>query len=172
MALSTLVPSTVSTISLLAKSPIPSLQVWALHGLLLTVEAAGLSYVSHVQVLSFFISPVLSNVTKIWSIYIIYYKFIIYLQATLGLALDILLSEENGWVVLQQEIGHLINAIVAVLGPELHPGSIFFSRCKVFFFNFSFSFLFYDNNSTAQKIYFCYMPAIDCLFLYSLSLQR
>ncbi|XP_076960722.1 protein SWEETIE-like [Bidens hawaiensis] len=99
MALSTLVPSTVSTISLLAKSPIPSLQVWALHGLLLTVEAAGLSYVSHVQ-------------------------------ATLGLALDILLSEENGWVVLQQEIGHLINAIVAVLGPELHPGSIFFSRCK------------------------------------------
>ncbi|KAL9993657.1 putative armadillo-like helical, protein SWEETIE [Helianthus debilis subsp. tardiflorus] len=99
MALSTLVPSTVNSLSSLAKSSIASLQLWALHGLLLTVEAAGLSYVSHVQ-------------------------------ATLGLALDILLSEENGWVVLQQEVGHLINAIVAVLGPELHPGSIFFSRCK------------------------------------------
>ncbi|XP_050383979.1 protein SWEETIE isoform X2 [Argentina anserina] len=99
MALSTLVPSTVSSISLLAKSSIAGLQIWSLHGLLLTIEAAGLSYVSQVQ-------------------------------ATLGLALDILLSEENGWVVLQQGVGRLINAIVAVLGPELSPGSIFFSRCK------------------------------------------
>ncbi|XP_062009645.1 protein SWEETIE isoform X1 [Rosa rugosa] len=99
MALSTLVPSTVSSISLLAKSSIAGLQIWSLHGLLLTIEAAGLSYVSQVQ-------------------------------ATLGLALDILLSEENGWVVLQQGVGRLINAIVAVLGPELAPGSIFFSRCK------------------------------------------
>lgn len=48
--------------------------------------------------------------------------------------MDILLSEENGWVELQQGVGRLINAIVAVLGPELAPGSIFFSRCKVFFF--------------------------------------
>ncbi|KAI3768087.1 hypothetical protein L2E82_18519 [Cichorium intybus] len=99
MALSSLVPSTVNSISSLAKSSIANLQVWALHGLLLTIEAAGLSYVSQVQ-------------------------------ATLGLAMDILLSEENGWVVLQQGVGRLINAIVAVLGPELHPGSIFFSRCK------------------------------------------
>ncbi|XP_062106312.1 protein SWEETIE isoform X2 [Humulus lupulus] len=99
MALSTLVPSTVSSISFLAKSSVASLQIWSLHGLLLTVEAAGLSYVSHVQ-------------------------------ATLGLALDILLSEENGWVALQQGAGRLINAVVAVLGPELAPGSIFFSRCK------------------------------------------
>ncbi|XP_048328605.2 protein SWEETIE isoform X2 [Ziziphus jujuba] len=99
MALSTLVPATVSSISLLAKSSIAGLQIWSLHGLLLTIEAAGLSYVSHVQ-------------------------------ATLGLALDILLSEDNGWVVLQQGVGRLINAIVAVLGPELAPGSIFFSRCK------------------------------------------
>lgn len=45
--------------------------------------------------------------------------------------MDILLSEENGWVELQQGVGRLINAIVAVLGPELAPGSIFFSRCKV-----------------------------------------
>lgn len=56
------------------------------------------------------------------------YFFSFYVQATLGLALDILLSEENGWVVLQQGVGRLINA---VLGPELAPGSIFFSRCKV-----------------------------------------
>ncbi|XVF20554.1 hypothetical protein REPUB_Repub12eG0010500 [Reevesia pubescens] len=99
MALSTLVPTTVSSISLLAKSAIPSLQIWSLHGLLLTIEAAGLSFVSHVQ-------------------------------ATLGLALEILLSEENGRADLQQGVGRLINAIVAVLGPELAPGSIFFSRCK------------------------------------------
>ncbi|KAK2986819.1 hypothetical protein RJ640_011044 [Escallonia rubra] len=99
MALSSLVPATVNSISSLAKSSIAGLQIWSLHGLLLTIEAAGLSYVSHVQ-------------------------------ATLGLATDILLSEENGWVELQQGVGRLINAIVAVLGPELAPGSIFFSRCK------------------------------------------
>ncbi|XP_056162820.1 protein SWEETIE isoform X2 [Syzygium oleosum] len=99
MALSSLVPSTVSSISLLTKSSVPNLQIWSLHGLLLTIEAAGLSYVSHVQ-------------------------------ATLGLAMEILLSEENGWVDLQQGVGRLVNAIVAVLGPELAPGSIFFSRSK------------------------------------------
>ncbi|KAF2313762.1 hypothetical protein GH714_013249 [Hevea brasiliensis] len=99
MALSSLVPATVSSISSLAKSTTTGLQIWSLHGLLLTIEAAGFSYVSHVQ-------------------------------ATLGLAMDILFSEENGLVDLQQGVGCLINAIVAVLGPELAPGSIFFSRCK------------------------------------------
>ncbi|KAJ4850066.1 hypothetical protein Tsubulata_019358 [Turnera subulata] len=99
MALSSLVPATVSSISLLAKSTISGLQIWSLHGLLLTIEASGFSYVSHVQ-------------------------------ATLGLAMDILLSEEIGLIDLQQGVAHLINAIVAVLGPELAPGSIFFSRCK------------------------------------------
>uniref|UniRef100_A0A7N0VMZ5 HEAT repeat-containing protein 5B n=1 Tax=Kalanchoe fedtschenkoi TaxID=63787 RepID=A0A7N0VMZ5_KALFE len=99
MALSSLVPLTVTSISSLARSPIASLQTWSLHGLLLTIEAAGLSYVSHVQ-------------------------------EALGLALDILLHDDNGWVDLQQGVGRLINAIVAVLGPELSPGSIFFSRCK------------------------------------------
>ncbi|XP_057950084.1 protein SWEETIE isoform X2 [Malania oleifera] len=99
MALSSLVPPTVSSISSLAKSSIAGLQIWSLHGLLLTVEAAGLSYVSHVQ-------------------------------ATLSLAMDILLSEENGLLDRQQGVGRLINAIVAVLGPELAPDSIFFSRCK------------------------------------------
>ncbi|KAJ8637016.1 hypothetical protein MRB53_011283 [Persea americana] len=99
MALSTLVPVTVSSISSLAKSSNASLQSWSLHGLLLAIEAAGLSYVSQVQ-------------------------------ATLFLAMEILLCEENGWVDLRQGIGRLINAIVAVLGPELSPGSTFFSRCK------------------------------------------
>ncbi|KAJ6840795.1 HEAT repeat-containing protein 5B [Iris pallida] len=99
MALSTLVPTTVSSISLLAKSSNASLQLWALHALLLTIEAADLSYVSQVQ-------------------------------GTLFLAMEILLSEENGLIDLRQEIGRLINAIVAVLGPELAPGSTFFSRCK------------------------------------------
>lgn len=45
--------------------------------------------------------------------------------------MEILLLDENGYLDLRQEIGHLINAIVAVLGPELSPGSTFFSRCKV-----------------------------------------
>ncbi|KAL8476600.1 hypothetical protein ACS0TY_029047 [Phlomoides rotata] len=99
MALSSLVPNTVNIVSSLAKSSISSLQIWSLHGLLLTIEAAGLSYVSQVQ-------------------------------ATLGLVMEIILSEETGWVDLQQAVGRLINAIVAVIGPELAPGSIFFSRCK------------------------------------------
>ena len=51
--MSTLVPATVSSISLLAKSSLAGLQIWSLHGLLLTIEAAGLSFVSHVQVIQF-----------------------------------------------------------------------------------------------------------------------
>lgn len=47
------------------------------------------------------------------------------------LAMDILLSDENGHIDLRQGIGRLINAIVAVLGPEISPGSTFFSCCKV-----------------------------------------
>ncbi|CAN4083221.1 unnamed protein product [Withania somnifera] len=94
IALSTLVPATVNSLSSLAKSSNTGLQIWSLHGLLLTVEAAGLSYVSHVQ-------------------------------ATLSLAMDILMSNEIGSTNLQQGVGRLINAIVAVLGPELSPGSIF-----------------------------------------------
>jgi len=50
IALSTLVPATVSSISSLAKSSVANLQIWSMHGLLLTIEAAGLSFVSHVQV--------------------------------------------------------------------------------------------------------------------------
>ncbi|KAL6603995.1 hypothetical protein ACP70R_044356 [Stipagrostis hirtigluma subsp. patula] len=99
MALSTLVTPTVSSLSHLSKSSNSNLQLWSLHALLLTIEAAGLSYVSQVQ-------------------------------GTLFLAMEILLLEENGYVDLRQGIGHLINAIVAVLGPELAPGSTFFSRCK------------------------------------------
>lgn len=48
--------------------------------------------------------------------------------------MDILLSDDNGLADVQQGVGRLINAIVAVLGPELVPGSIFFSRSKVYFF--------------------------------------
>ncbi|KAL6551852.1 hypothetical protein OROGR_008006 [Orobanche gracilis] len=99
MALSTLVPNTVNAVSALAKSSISSLQIWSLHGLLLTIEAAGLTYVSQVQ-------------------------------ATLSLVMEIIMSEESGWVDLKQAVGRLINAIVAIIGPELTPGSIFFSRCK------------------------------------------
>lgn len=59
--------------------------------------------------------------------------FYVYSQATLSLAMDILLSDDNGLVDIQQGVGRLINAIVTVLGPELVPGSIFFSRSKVNF---------------------------------------
>lgn len=50
MALSVLVPATVQALCLLARDPTDALHVWALHGLWLTAEAAGLSYVPHVQV--------------------------------------------------------------------------------------------------------------------------
>ena len=53
IALSTLVPATVSSLSSLAKSSVANLQIWSMHGLLLTIEAAGLSFVSHVQVFPF-----------------------------------------------------------------------------------------------------------------------
>lgn len=53
MALSSLVPATVSSVSSLAKTSVLGLKIWALHGLLLTIEAAGLSFVSHVQVNNF-----------------------------------------------------------------------------------------------------------------------
>ena len=61
MALSTLVPATVNSITLLAKSSVASLQIWSLHGLLLTIEAAGLSFVSHVQVIPIFNTVVTSE---------------------------------------------------------------------------------------------------------------
>jgi hypothetical protein len=41
----------VSSLSSLSKSLNSNLQLWSLHALLLTIEAAGLSYVSQVQVL-------------------------------------------------------------------------------------------------------------------------
>lgn len=50
MALSTLVPPTVNSLSLLAKRSNSVVRQWSLHALLLTIEAAGLSYVSQVQV--------------------------------------------------------------------------------------------------------------------------
>ena len=51
MALSTLVTPTVNSLSNLSKSSNSNLQLWSLHALLLTIEAAGLSYISQVQVL-------------------------------------------------------------------------------------------------------------------------
>ncbi|OAY83386.1 HEAT repeat-containing protein 5A [Ananas comosus] len=122
MALSTLVPATVNSVSQLCKSTNSGIQLWSLHALLLTIEAAGLSFVSQVQ--------------RFYSEHHILQREgrrvgnIVAALATLFLAMEILLSDENGYLDLRQEIGHLINAIVAVLGPELSPGSTFFSRCK------------------------------------------
>lgn len=50
MALSTLVPASVQVLCGLARDPADDLHIWSLHGLWLTAEAAGLSYVPHVQV--------------------------------------------------------------------------------------------------------------------------
>ncbi|KAK7374929.1 hypothetical protein VNO80_08372 [Phaseolus coccineus] len=94
IALSTLVPATVSSISSLAKSYVANLQIWSMHGLLLTIEAAGLSFVSHVQ-------------------------------ATLSLAMDILLSDENGLVDIQQGVGRLINAIASVIVEQIEDKLFF-----------------------------------------------
>ncbi|KAL2632357.1 hypothetical protein R1flu_017043 [Riccia fluitans] len=99
MSLSALVPPTVQALCALAKDPNENLHGWALHALWLTADAAGLSYVPHVQ-------------------------------ATLSLAMEVLLSEEHVAPELGQRIGRLVNAVVAVLGPELAPGSSLFSRCK------------------------------------------
>ncbi|XP_078444054.1 HEAT repeat-containing protein [Wolffia australiana] len=79
-----------------------------------------------------------SNVgTQLWSLHSLVLvieaaglSYVSNVQATLSLAIDTLLAEENGLVDLRQGIGRLINALVAVIGPELSPGSTFFSRCK------------------------------------------
>lgn len=80
----------------------------------------------------FYLAPLGSNSTLRLTLK---FPIFFYFQATLSLAMDILLSNEIGSTNLQQAVGRLINAIVAVLGPELSPGSIFFSRCKVCQFN-------------------------------------
>ena len=48
--MSSLVPATVSSVSSLTRIPNVGVQPWSLHSLLLVIEAAGLSYLSHVQV--------------------------------------------------------------------------------------------------------------------------
>lgn len=45
--------------------------------------------------------------------------------------MDLVLSDDLSSSELGQSLGRLINAIVAVLGPELSPTSSFFMRCKV-----------------------------------------
>ena len=45
--------------------------------------------------------------------------------------MDVLLSDSHDTVGLCQAAGRLVNALVAVYGPELVPGSTVFYRCKV-----------------------------------------
>ena len=99
MALSALVGPTVTLLCSLARDPRQGLHCWALHALWLTADAAGLTYIPHVQ-------------------------------ATLGLCMDVLLSEEHAGPGLYPAVGRLVNAMVAVLGPDLSPTSSVFSRCK------------------------------------------
>lgn len=104
MALSSLVPQTVSSISLLAKSTITGLQIWSLYGLLLTIEASGFSYVSHVQVLEF----VHFILFKMWdncihhsqSIYFqrwLFINFVIFISVVFITSLFSLLNNDQSW---------------------------------------------------------------------------
>ncbi|GBG62555.1 hypothetical protein CBR_g31193 [Chara braunii] len=99
MALSALVPAVIQGLCNLAKDATDGLYIWALHGLWLTADAAGLSFMPHVE-------------------------------ATLSLCIEMLLSEEHSTPQLWQCVGRVVNAMIAVLGPELVPGSPVFSRCK------------------------------------------
>lgn len=45
--------------------------------------------------------------------------------------MDVLLSDAHDTPGLSQVVGRLVNALVAVYGPELVPGSTVFYRCKV-----------------------------------------
>ena len=75
-------------------------QLWLLHGLWLTANAAGPAFLPHVK-------------------------------ATLAHAVDVLMVEDNNGVPgLQPAVGRLANALVAVLGPELTPGSPAYCKCK------------------------------------------
>jgi hypothetical protein len=65
MALSTLVPATVQAMFGLARDPTDLRHIWVLHGLWLTAEAAGLSYVPYVQV---------GCLTLLWSVHLYYLK--------------------------------------------------------------------------------------------------
>jgi len=53
------------------------------------------------------------------------------LQATLSLLMDALLSDQHATPGLFQSIGRVVNALVAVFGPEFMPGTTVYQRCKV-----------------------------------------
>lgn len=53
------------------------------------------------------------------------------LQATLSLLMDVLLSDEHAAPGIFQSVGRVVNALVAVFGPEFMPGTTVYHRCKV-----------------------------------------
>lgn len=75
MALSVLVPSTLQILCTIARDSKVSLHRWALHGLWLTTEAAGLAFVPHVQVR---IWTVFMDAFDVSRLYIFYYLFILH----------------------------------------------------------------------------------------------
>ena len=91
-----------------------------------------LFFIFQVKVVYLFI--LISVVSKIWMPYLRAHMIAVcHMQATMSLVMEILLSEEHAGPEVRQCLGRLINAIIAVIGPELSPGSSFFSRCKVCF---------------------------------------
>lgn len=101
---------------------------------------------------------------------VLFYSFIcsFWMQATLNLVMDVLLSEENGWVDLQQEVGRLVNVIVSVIGPELSPQGIFFSRCKVSKSKLDVSLIIMCNySSSTAQFKFLAFPSLGCSCIWS-----
>lgn len=57
-------------------------------------------------------------------------SFVPHVGGSLSVAMDLLLFQDQAAAELYESIGRLLNVIVAVLGPELSPGSALFARCK------------------------------------------
>ncbi|KAL3149121.1 hypothetical protein ABBQ32_001960 [Trebouxia sp. C0010 RCD-2024] len=100
MSLQLGVASAVATLTAVSQACKGAVQLWILHGLCLTANAAGLAYVP-------------------------------YCKGSLAVATQMLMSEEAYAVPgLRAGLGRLANSVVAVLGPELSPGTDVYSKCK------------------------------------------
>ncbi|KAK9798183.1 hypothetical protein WJX73_010462 [Symbiochloris irregularis] len=101
IALQAAVGATVQTLLALGHSQPPgSSHLWYLHGLWLVANSAGLAFVPHVK-------------------------------GALALAMEALMWEESEvGPGVRAAVGRLANALVAVLGPDLSPGSAAYSRTK------------------------------------------
>ncbi|KAL0055345.1 hypothetical protein WJX82_010851 [Trebouxia sp. C0006] len=100
MSLQLGVANAVASLTAVSQACKGAVQLWILHGLCLTANAAGLAYVP-------------------------------YCKGSLAVATQMLMSEEAYAVPgLRAALGRLANSVVAVLGPELSPGTDVYTKCK------------------------------------------